>query len=137
MLAALEIYRERFKPSEQLDRPYVMIGANVVAAPSDEEAEKLATTVRRMFLGVITGQRELLQPPSSGFPESWTAYRYLVSQMLACSLIGGAAKMEKELTELLELTRADEIIAVSHLYDHHARIESYRIFAEVCGKMGV
>lgn len=132
LMPALGIYRENFKPSPQLAEPYIMIGVNVVTAKTDAEAMKQATTMQQLFLGVITGSRRLVQPPVDQLPESWACYRPAVEQMIACSLIGGKAKIKKDLDELLEMTQADEIMAVSHIYDHKTRIESFRIFAEIC-----
>lgn len=132
LLAAINIYRENFKASAQLAEPYVMIGANVVACKTDAEAFKQATTMQQLFLGVITGNRQLVQPPVEQLPGNWSLYQAAVEQMTACSLIGGKRKIEAELKELLELTRADEIMVVSHIFDHQTRIDSFRIFAEVC-----
>ncbi|MGV8093658.1 MAG: LLM class flavin-dependent oxidoreductase [Mangrovibacterium sp.] len=132
LLAAINIYRENFKPSAQLDKPYVMIGVNVVACETDAGAFKQAATMKQLFLGVITGKRQLMQPPVDQLPESWVYYRPAVEQMIACSLIGGRVKIKEDLNELLELTQADEIMVVSHIYDHQTRIESFRIFTEIC-----
>lgn len=132
LLAATGIYRENFKPSDQLAKPYVMIGANVVACETDAEALKQATTMQQLFLGVITGNRQLVQPPVEQLPGNWSQYQAAVEQMTACSLIGGKRKIEADLKELLELTQADEIMTVSHIYDHETRVKSFRLFADVC-----
>jgi len=132
LLAAIDIYRENFKASAQLAEPYVMIGANVVACETDAEAFKQAATMKQLFLGVITGKRQLVQPPVDRLPDELFQYQTAVEQMTACSLIGGKRKIEADLSELLELTRADEIMTVSHIYDHETRIRSFRLFAEVC-----
>jgi luciferase family oxidoreductase group 1 len=110
LIAALKIYRDNFKPSAQLDKPYVIVGSQVVAAETDDEAEYLASTMRRSFMGIIKTQ---------------------IDQMLACSLIGGKEKIERELQELIANTDADEIIVSSHIYDQQKRLDSYRIFSEV------
>jgi len=135
LLAALTIYRENFKPSAQLSEPLVMVGCNVVAAETDAEAVKLATTLQQMFLGIITGHRELMKPPVDHVEHLWGPYRQHLEQMLACSFIGGRAKIKAELQELLELTNADELIAVSHIYDHETRVRSFKIFSEVCAEI--
>lgn len=135
LLAALTIYRENFKPSAQLSEPYVMVGCNVVAAETDAEAVKLATTLQQMFLGIITGHRELMKPPVDHVDNFWGPYRQHLEQMLACSFIGGRAKIKAELQELLELTKADELIAVSHIYDHETRVRSFKIFSEICAEV--
>lgn len=132
LLAAINSYRENFKTSAQLNEPYVMIGVNVVACETDAEALKQATTMQQLFLGIITGNRQLVQPPVEQLPGNWSLYQAAVEQMTACSLIGSKRKLEAELNELLELTGAEEIMAVSHIYDHQARIKSFRLFAELC-----
>ena len=132
LLAALKIYRTNFKPSAQLDRPYVLVGCQVVAAETDEEATFLASSMKQAFLGIVTGRRELLQPPSAHLGEEhWGFFKNQVDQMLAFSLIGGRKSLRAKLDEMLELTRADEIMATAHIYDHQKRVDSYRIFAEV------
>nr|WP_320021077.1 LLM class flavin-dependent oxidoreductase [uncultured Draconibacterium sp.] len=132
LIAALKIYRENFKPSAQLDKPYVIVGSQVVAAETDDEAEYLASTMRRSFMGIITGRRELMQAPTHhlGY-EKWGIIKERIDQMLACSLIGGKEKIEHELQELIANTDADEIIVSSHIYDQQKRVDSYRIFSEV------
>ncbi|WP_321997996.1 LLM class flavin-dependent oxidoreductase [Draconibacterium orientale] len=132
LIAALKIYRDNFKPSAQLDKPYVIVGSQVVAAETDDEAEYLASTMRRSFMGIITGRRELMQPPTRhlGY-EKWGIIKTQIDQMLACSLIGGKEKIERELQELIANTDADEIIVSSHIYDQQKRLDSYRIFSEV------
>ena len=132
LMAALKIYRENFKPSAQLDQPYVIVGSQVVAAETDDEAEYLASTMRRSFMGIITGRRELMQPPTHhlGY-EKWGIIKERIDQMLACSLIGGKEKIERELQQLIANTNADEIIVSSHIYDQQKRVDSYRIFSEV------
>lgn len=132
LIAALKIYRENFKPSAQLDKPYVIVGSQVVAAETNDEAEYLASTMRRSFMGIITGRRELMQAPTHhlGY-EKWGIIKERIDQMLACSLIGGKEKIKHELQELIANTDADEIIVSSHIYDQQKRVDSYRIFSEV------
>ncbi|WP_319272657.1 LLM class flavin-dependent oxidoreductase [uncultured Draconibacterium sp.] len=132
LMAALKIYRENFKPSAQLDAPYVIVGSQVVAAETDDEAEYLASTMRRSFMGIITGRRELMQPPTHhlGY-EKWGIIKERIDQMLACALIGGREKIEHELNQLITATNADEIIVSSHIYDQQKRVDAYRIFSEV------
>ena len=132
LIAALKIYRNNFKPSAQLDKPYVIVGSQVVAAETDDEAEYLASTMRRSFMGIITGRRELMQAPTHhlGY-EKWGIIKERIDQMLACSLIGGKEKIKHELQELIANTDADEIIVSSHIYDQQKRVDSYRIFSEV------
>nr|WP_319997802.1 LLM class flavin-dependent oxidoreductase [uncultured Draconibacterium sp.] len=132
LIAALKIYRDNFKPSAQLDKPYVIVGSQVVAAETNDEAEYLASTMRRSFMGIITGRSELMQAPTHhlGY-EKWGIIKERIDQMLACSLIGGKEKIKHELQELIANTDADEIIVSSHIYDQQKRVDSYRIFSEV------
>jgi luciferase family oxidoreductase group 1 len=132
LFAALGIYRNNFKPSAMLDKPFVMVGSQVVAAETDEEAEYLATTMKRGALGIVTGRRELMQPPTHHLDDgAWGFYKSQIDQMLAFSLVGGRATMGAKLDKMLEITGADEIIASSHIYDHRKRLESYKILSEV------
>lgn len=132
LLAALKIYRENFKPSAQLNEPYVMVGSQVIAMETDDEAEFQATTLKRMFLGIVTGNRELMQPPSEEEKkEGWGFFQHDIDKMLAYALIGGRETVKKRLQAFRELTQADEIITTSHLYDHQIRVESLRIFSEI------
>ena len=132
LLAALKIYRENFKPSAQLNEPYVMVGSQVIAMETDDEAEFQATTLKRMFLGIVTGNRELMQPPSvEEKKEGWGFFQHDIDKMLAYALIGGRETVRQRLHDFLELTQADEIMTTSHLYDHQTRVESLKIFSEI------
>ena len=132
LIPAINIYRQNFKPSAQLEEPYVVAGSQVVAAETDDEAEYLASTMRRSFLGIVTGRRELMQPPTYelGY-ENWGIIKDRIDLMLACSLIGGRKRIKRELEQILGHTDADEIIVSSHIYDQQKRVDSYRIFSEV------
>jgi luciferase family oxidoreductase group 1 len=133
-LDAIRLYRENFKPSAALSQPYVISCVNVVAADTDAEAERLATSVKQFFMGVVTGRRQPLPPPVDNMEDVWNMHEEAaVMQMLAYSFIGGAAKIKKEMESFLAKTGVDEVMATSHIYDHQARIRSYEIFAEVMG----
>jgi len=132
LFAALKIYRGNFKPSSQLDKPYVIIGSQVVAAETDDEAEFLASTMRRAFMGIVTGRRELMQPPTHNLGyERWGIIKDRIDQMLAFALIGGRKSLQRELQQIIGHTNADEIIVSSHIYDQQKRVDSYRIFSEL------
>ncbi len=129
---ALAIYRDEFQPSEQLDKPYVLACVNVVAAADDKEARRLSTSVQRLFLGVITGRREPLQPPVDDMSGFWDEpQKYMVEQMLQYSFIGSKEKIKAELEAFVNETGVDEVMATSHIYDVPAKLLSYRLFAEV------
>jgi luciferase family oxidoreductase group 1 len=129
---ALEIYRANFRPSEQLERPYAMVGANVVAADSDAEARRLFTSAQQAFTRLLRGTRGTLEPPIDDIEAYWSPIeRSQVSRMLACSFVGSAATVREGLERLVEQTAADEVIVASAIYDHAARLRSYEILADV------
>ena len=87
--AALSIYRERFKPSRQLDAPYAVVGVNIIAAESDAEATRLATSQQMSFADIVRGTRRLMQPPIDDIDTYWTAEeKFHAAQMLRCSIVG-------------------------------------------------
>jgi luciferase family oxidoreductase group 1 len=131
-LAAITLYRQNFKPSAALKEPYVMACVNVVAADTDEEAERLATSVQQLFLGVVSGRRRLLQPPTDDTDSIWTSPEApLMKQMLTCSFIGSPTKIKNDVQLFLEQTQVNEVMATSHIYDQQARRNSYKLFAAV------
>lgn len=135
-VTAINLYRQNFRPSASLQKPYVIACVNVVAADTDAEANRLATTLQQLFLGVITGRRRLMQPPVEDIKAIWTeAESPMVHQMLAYSFIGSKQKITPSLQNFLQHTKADEVMAVSHIYDQDARLHSYQIFAEVMQKI--
>jgi luciferase family oxidoreductase group 1 len=134
LIAALEIYRERFKPSEQLDRPYAMVGVNIVAAESDEEARRLATTQQMSFTNIFRGARGLSQPPIDDIESYWTPMeKTQAMRMLARSIVGSRDTVRKGMAALVEETRADELIVVSDVYEKPLRLRSFALIAEAAG----
>lgn len=132
---ALEIYRKQFKPSKQSDHPYAMVGVNVVAADTDEEARCLFTTVQQSFTNLVRGAPGKLQPPIDNIEEYWTPpEKYQASRMLKYSIVGSSENVLTELESFVALTKADELMVVSHIYDHEARIRSYELVAEVAAR---
>lgn len=137
LLLALDIYRTKFKPSKQLDHPYAMVGVNVVAADTDEEARHLFTTVQQSFTNLVRGTGGKLQPPINDIEDYWTsAEKHHASRMLKYSIVGSPETVKKELENFVELTGADELMVVTSLYDHTARIRSYEIVADLVGSAG-
>ncbi|WP_222537585.1 LLM class flavin-dependent oxidoreductase [Pedobacter polysacchareus] len=131
-LAAIQIYRQNFKPSEDLKEPYVLACVNVVAADTDEEANKIATSLYQLFRGIVTGKRMLLQPPVDNMDEVWTEYEEeQAGQMLACTFTGNKATIANDLQQFLDQTQVNEIMATSHIFDHQARLKSYKLLSEV------
>ncbi|MGA0611045.1 LLM class flavin-dependent oxidoreductase [Caldimonas sp. KR1-144] len=131
LLQALEIYRERFRPSATLARPYAAVGVNVIAADSDDEAARLFTSLQQRFLGMQRGQRGPLPRPVATMDGRWSEPERLgVERALAVSAVGSPATVVRRLRELLALTRADELIVTCAVHDHDARKRSYALLAE-------
>lgn len=126
LFQALQIYHNNFKPSDQLTKPYTMACVNIVAADTDDEADFLSTSFKHLFFGVITGNRPLLQPPHNQIRLD-EMQEAALQQMTLYSFIGGPEKIQKEFNEFLEMTHVDELMVVSYIYDHQARLKSYEI----------
>jgi luciferase family oxidoreductase group 1 len=134
LIPALEIYRSRFKPSAQLDRPYAMVGVNIIAADSDAEARRLATTQQMSFANIFRGARGLSQPPIDDIESYWSPMEKAQAQrMLARSIIGSPATVRTGMDALVAETGADELIVVSDVYEHPARLRSFELIAEAAG----
>ena len=132
LMAALQVYREQFTPSAQLDRPYAMIGVNVIAADTDAEARRLFTSAQQSFTNLIRGTRGKLAPPIDDIEEYWTSMEKAhVSRMLSCSVVGSPNSVREGVARLAERTGADELIVAAPVHDHSARLRSYAILAEV------
>lgn len=127
---AIQIYRQNFEPSSQLSKPYIMAAINVIAADSNEEAATLATSLKQQFIGIITGERRLLQPPYSEKKWDLSDFPFL-KQMLSCSFVGDKEKIKAELQHFLDITGVDELMISSPIYDHEARIKSYEILKSI------
>ena len=121
---ALTIYRERFEPSEQLQRPHVMLGVNVVAADSDAEARFLASSGRQAFASLRQGRPIELPPPSKEWERDATESPELIPTRV--SFVGALPTIAPQVQEFVARTDADELIVVSHIYDHQARLRSVR-----------
>jgi luciferase family oxidoreductase group 1 len=132
LLQALQIYHQEFQPSESLDQPYTMAGINVYIADTDEEAEKLFTSLIRMFVGVLTGVREPVPPPTELTDDLREILQHpTVDQMLKYSFVGSKETVKKKVKAFLELTSVNELIVACTMYNHEDRIKSTRSFAEV------
>ena len=110
---------------------------NVIAAATDEEAQVLATSMYRMFLGIVTNTRRPLQPPVPSMDPYWTPeIEQAVKQMTACTFIGGPESLAQQLTTFLEETDVDELMTTGNIYDQGARLKSCRILSEVLADLG-
>jgi luciferase family oxidoreductase group 1 len=131
LLPALDIYRARFEPSEQLQRPYAMVAANAIAAETDAEARYLFTSAQQSFVNLVRGTRGQLRPPIDDIESYWSqAEKVHVSRMLARAFVGSRDTVARGLSGFIEETRADEVIVASAIFDPAARLRSYEILAD-------
>ena len=128
MMPAMDVYRRTFQPSGQLDRPYVMLGYNVIAADTDEEARHLSTSRLQAFLNLRRGHPSKLPPPSDEVTMS-AAEEAMIGEALSCSAVGSPETVRRELAAFIDRTRPDELIIASQIYDHQAQLRSYEITA--------
>ena len=156
---AVEIYRQNFKPSSFLKAPYVIAGANVIIAQSNELARSLATTQTQFFLNVVTGEKEYLQPPKRDNDEVFAASyktgakaphfgpidfrqielknreRAVTEEMMTCSFIGSKQSVKEQILEFQNRFEVDEIMAQSFIFDERAQLDSFRALKEVAGEI--
>ncbi len=130
LLQAIDLYRARFRPSATLAQPHVAIGVPLIAAPTDAEAEYLASSTYQRVLGILTGDRRCLQPP---VPDFWAQVdgqaRSAIGDFLAAAVVGGPETVRAGLQRLADLTGADEFVLVSDVYDPALRLRSLDIAA--------
>lgn len=132
LFEALNIYYNNFQPSVQLKEPYTMACINVIAANSQEEAQRISTSLIRMMLGVMTGKIDYMQPPT----EFTADLKELVEnpafeRMLKYSFVGDKETVKSSTMDFIEKTGVNEVVAVSHIYDHYDRLRSFEIFSEI------
>lgn len=128
---ALDIYRRTFKPSTQLIAPYALVGVNVIAAETDEEARYLATSQQMSFADMFRGARGLMRPPIKDIEAYWTPQeKYQAMQMLSCSVIGSEDTVRRGLNKLITQSGADELMIVSDVFDPAKRLLSIEIIAQ-------
>lgn len=132
ILPALDLYRKSFEPSDALDKPYAMLALNIVAAETDAEAWRLATTQFQSFLRMIRGMPGQMLPPVETMDGLWTAQeKALVDARLGGSIIGSGATVKENLARILNQTKADELMINAMIYDHASRLRSYEIVVRV------
>ena len=130
LMMGLDIYRAHFKPSAQLDRPYATVGVNIVAADTDREAHRLATTQQMSFVNIFRGARGLSQPPIDDIETYWSPMEKVqASRMLQRSIIGSPETVRRGIASLVAETGADELMIVSDVYDHEARLRSFELIS--------
>jgi luciferase family oxidoreductase group 1 len=133
LMPALEIYRRHFKPSEQLDKPYAMVAANIIAADTDAQARRLFTSLQQSFVKLRRGTPGKLAPPLEGDISSWAAPVELagLNHSLVYSFVGAPGTVSRGVQSFLEMTKADELIISGHIFEHAARLHSYEIAARI------
>jgi luciferase family oxidoreductase group 1 len=132
MEEAISIYRNRFQPSEYLDKPYMMVCLNVIAAETDQEAKWLSTTMQQFFLNVVRGTRNPLRPPVENMDELWNPMeKEMATSMLNVTLLGSKESIKKQLTDFQGKYDVDELMAVSYFYDPEKQKYSYELLKEV------
>ena len=133
MMRAIDLYRTEFEPSEQLAKPHVILGYNVCAAATEEEATLLRSSGLQAFLNLRHGKPGPLPKPDPHFDEKLTPTDHaLLQQVSPASAVGTVATVRAQVLEFLQRTEADELIVVSQIHDHEARCKSYDIAFEAC-----
>ena len=135
---AIRVYRETFRPSEQLDKPYVMLGFNAFVADSDEEAELLSTSVQQAFVALRTGQPTKLPPPRPGYADTLPLEaRAMLRSVLSCSAMGSPETARKQVEDFVERYKPDELMVTAQIYDHQARLRSYELLIEAVRQLAL
>ena len=125
---ASALYRERFQPSEHLDEPRLMLALNVIGAGSDEEAVLLFSSLQKAFVNLRTGRAGPLPPPEPGYFETLEdPARAMLSQALACSVVGEPETVAAGMAGFIDRYRPDELIVTAQVFDHAARLKSFAI----------
>lgn len=137
-LPALELYHHHFQPSDVLDEPYAMVGVNIIAADTDEEAQRLATSMQQQFLNLMRNTPTQLLPPVESMDEIWSEQeKTVLMQQLRTSIIGSPQTVKEKLQKFLNLTQAEEMMVNTQIFDHQARLRSFEIVAEIGGSIHV
>ena len=132
LMDAIATYRQRFRPSESLARPRLMLGVNMVVAETDAEAKRLFTSHQQAFVNLRRGTLGQLPPPDPDFLAGLNAHeRWEVDQTLSVSMVGSVETVRAALDEFVALTQPDELIVVSQIFDHAARLRSYELTASL------
>ena len=128
MQSAIDIYRSRFKPSAQLQKPYVMVGVNLFAADDDATAQRLFTSLQQQFLNLVRGMPGQLSPPVDSMDGLWSPdEKSHIDRSLSCSAVGSPQTVAAQLRAIEERTGADELMLTALMYDHAARLHSFEI----------
>jgi luciferase family oxidoreductase group 1 len=137
LFEALNIYYNNFQPSEYLNEPYSIGCINVIAAETEEAAEKISTSLIRMMLGVMTGEIDYMQKPSEMTPQLKALRQNpAFERMLKYAFVGSKATVKERTMQFLKETGVNEVMVASHIYYHEDRLNSYRIFSEIMREIG-
>jgi len=129
---ALRAYRQLFQPSEQLEQSYAMPCINVICADTDREATRLFTSLQQRFTDMVRNRRGLLSPPLDDIETYWSpAEKAHAMRMLECSFVGSPATVRRELQAFIERTGANELMVSGTVFEHEARLHSYKLLAEI------
>ena len=134
MMQALQIYHQNFRPSKDLQKPFAMMGVNLIAADTDEKAQFLATSMQQQFLNIRQGKMTQFSPPIEDTHAVWSPFEQeaVAQQSQAPSvIIGSPETVKRKLEEFVEMTKADELIISSGIFDHEERLRSYEILSEI------
>lgn len=130
LMQALDIYRHNFVPSAVLSQPKVVVGVPLIAAPTDEEAEFLASSIHQRVSGIVRGERRALQPPVAGFLASRDPREQAaIADFLAMAVIGGPDRVQAQLHQIAQATQADELMLVCDIFDPALRLRALDIAA--------
>jgi len=136
MMQALQLYRAHFEPSRQLNRPYAMVGLNVIVAETDAQARYLFTSVQQAFTNLRRGTPGQIPPPIDDIDSYWSPQEKASASMtLLCSAVGSPETVERSILKFIEVTQPDEIITTAHIYDHSARLRSFELLAEIRARL--
>jgi len=132
LLPAFKVYRDRFKPSRQLEKPYAMMGINVFAADTDQEARLHFTSLQQSFVNLRRGNPGQIPPPIEDITIYTSPFEMAqINHSLAYSVVGSPDVVRKELQMILEEAQPDEVMATGHFYDHTARLHSFELLAKI------
>ena len=137
MRQALDIYRERFEPSQQLDRPYAMLGANVLAADTEEQARYQFTSQQQSFINLRRGSPGQVPPPIDDIETYWSpAEKAMVERSLAVAFVGSPDSIAAKIVPFIDSLKPDELMITAHIFDQAARLRSIELIAQVRAKLG-
>ncbi|PIC97499.1 LLM class flavin-dependent oxidoreductase [Sporosarcina sp. P26b] len=134
MMQALQIYHQNFQASKDLQKPHAMMGVNLIAADTDEKAQYLATSMQQQFLNIRQGKMIQFQPPIDDIDAQWSPFEQeaVAQQSQSPSvIIGSPETVKRKLEEFVDMTKANELIISSGIFNHEDRLRSYEILSEI------